>query len=190
MALDPRDFIPKRLQSEGLYDQLIWAVEKTLQDADADLKGSVEKYFDFENLPIDLLELIIAEEGYAYITDILELSESQLRGLTQLIGLVHFYKGTKTGLLLVLSLVGFLGSTTEEWWEQSPEGEPHTFKLTLNLNTSTISATAIPRLLVFVRSYVYPILEELILVSDVVDAEAYAYGFVKQTHTGTITTHL
>lgn len=186
MALDVELFFPKKLREVGLYDQVLYAVAEIVRVAEIDLKDSVEKWYDFQVLPEDLLLEIVKEFGYDYITDVLDLEESQLRQLVQLISLIHFMKGHRDGLILVLDLLGFVGSVVTEWWEKAPQGTPTTFDMELNLNTSTIDSAAVPRLLNFIESYVYPVLEELTFVSDVVDAEIYMHGTVDALHRGTI----
>lgn len=185
MALDVTKFFPERLRDVGLYDQVLFAVQEIVRLAEIDLKDSVEKYRDFQELPTDLLLEIVDEFGYGYITAVLDLSEERIRQLTALISLIHFMKGHKDGLILVLDLLGFVGTTTVEWWEKTPQGTPMTFDMTLNLNLSTIDQTAVPRLIAFIRAYVLPIMEELTLVSDTVDSEAYALGTVDRTWYGT-----
>ena len=132
-----------------------------------------------------LLE-IIKEFGYDYITDVLDLTTAQIRQLAQLISLIHFMKGHKDGLVLVLDLLGFVGSILTEWWEKNPQGTPDTFDMELNLNVSSIDTEAIIRLLAFVENYVYPVIEELTFVADVLTAEIYMHGTVDVIHRGTI----
>lgn len=186
MALDVEKFFPKKLREVGLYDQVLYAVAEIVRVAEEDLKDSVEKWYDFQALPEDLLLAIIQEFGYDYITDVLDLDEARIRQLSQLISLIHFMKGHKDGLILVLDLLGFVGSIVTEWWEKSPQGTPDTFDLELNLNISSIDSAAVPRLLVFIENYVYPIIESLTFVSDVVEAEIYMHGTTDVKHYGTI----
>lgn len=186
MALDIEQFFPKKLREVGLYDQVLYAVAEIVRVAEIDLKDSVEKWYDFQVLPSDLLLEIVSEFGYDYITSVLDLDEERIRQLSQLISLIHFMKGHKDGLVLVLDLLGFVGSIVTEWWEKEPQGTPTTFDLELNLNVSTIDSAAVPRLLVFVENYVYPIIEELTFVSDTLSAEVYMHGTVDVIHHGTI----
>ncbi len=186
MALDVEKFFPKKLREVGLYDQVLYAVAEIVRVAEIDLKDSVEKWNDFQVLPEDLLLEIVNEFGYVYITDVLDLSVAQIRQMAQLISLIHFMKGHKDGLVLVLDLLGFVGSVVTEWWEKTPQGTPDTFDMVLNLNVSSIDSAAVPRLLDFIENYVYPIIEELTFVSDVVDAEIFMYGTVDTIHRGEI----
>ena len=186
MALDVEKFFPKKLRKVGLYDQVLFATAEIVRVTEIDLKDSVEKWNDFQVLPEDLLLEIIEEFGYGYITDVLDLTTAQIRQLAQLISLIHFMKGHKDGLVLVLDLLGFVGSVLTEWWEKNPQGTPDTFDMELNLNVSSIDSAAVPRLLAFVENYVYPIIETLTFVSDVVDAEIYMHGTVDVVHKGAI----
>ena len=186
MSLDVERFFPKELRDVGLFDQVLYAVAEIVRVAEIDLKDSVEKWYDFQVLPEDLLLEIVREFGYEYITDVLDLDEARIRELTQLISLIHFLKGHRDGLILVLDLLGFVGSVVTEWWEKNPQGTPTTFDLELNLNVSSIDSAAVPRLLTFMENYVYPVIEELTFVSDVVSAEFFLHGTVDVTHRGTI----
>lgn len=187
MALDVTKFFPKKLKDVALFDQVLFATAEIVRVAEIDLKDSVEKWNDFQILPEDLLLEIIKEFGYDYITDVLDLSIAQTRQLAQLISLIHFMKGHKDGLVLVLDLLGFVGSTLTEWWEKTPiQGTPDTFDMVLNLNVSSIDSAAVPRLLAFVENYVYPIIGNLTFISDVVDSEIYMHGTVDVIHRGAI----
>lgn len=180
-------YIPPELQNDPLFDQVTFALDKIVADALETRQTFVQKYYDFPNLPPDLLEKIIKEWGYEYISNVLNLTPTQLANLTQVMSLIHALKGHKSGLLLVLTLLGFSGSTVVEWWEASPQDTPNTFTLSLNLNLSTIEAEAIPRLLQFIREYVYPVLALLEFISDVAELRIYGLGTADQIFTGTIT---
>ncbi|KKK60603.1 hypothetical protein LCGC14_3022700, partial [marine sediment metagenome] len=72
MSLDVERFFPKELRDVGLFDQVLYAVAEIVRVAEIDLKDSVEKWYDFQVLPEDLLLEIVREFGYEYITDVLD----------------------------------------------------------------------------------------------------------------------
>lgn len=63
------------------------------------------KYKNQQDLPIEVVEEIIEENGYSYVKDLLGNNEESIRLLLSLMVLVHQLKGTKLGIIAVLSLL-------------------------------------------------------------------------------------
>lgn len=53
---------------------------------------------------------------------------------------VHKYKGTKAAIQQALDAFANVSITLTEWWQQTPRGHPHTFRLDLLVNGNTPGA--------------------------------------------------
>ena len=63
------------------------------------------KYRNQSDLPIEVVEEIINENGYSYVKDLLGNNEEGIRLLLSLMVLIHQLKGTKLGIMAVLNLL-------------------------------------------------------------------------------------
>lgn len=188
MTTNVYDFFPEGLASEPLNDQILYLVQNwIIANTEAAQKDSVGKYIDFSQISADLLPRIVSEMGYGYITDVLELPQSRLLQIMATLSLIHAMKGTKQGLLYVLNLLGFPGSTTTEWWETGGSGVPDTYDLNLDIDIQGLAGDEVTRFLIFLRNYVYPILRNLTLISTPFTLEMYALGTKDQYYDGSIT---
>jgi len=181
-------WFPDNIRGDGLYDQVLWALQKIYDDTHTNQQDSAGKYTNFAEHPVDILSTFIAEEGYQSIVDVLALAPQDLVNLAGTLGLIRAMKGHKSGLLLVLTLLGFDGSSTVEWWENGPTTTPYTFDLTLNLNGISISGDTLDRLFTFIHSYVWPTLRILTLLSQLVTEGTYSLAARDQEFTGSFST--
>ena len=126
----------------------------------------VDKYGDFSDITskygnlypsADVADAVIDEQGYGYILDVLKLSAVDIRRLMPLIPVIHFLKGSKMGLQLVMRYLG-IGYSFVEWWETNGSGIPDTYTLTVDIPpTVTDSARFLSTLASFLHQYIYPI---------------------------------
>lgn len=139
------------------------------------LQSSMNKYRDYRNLDNTSIHQVVKEFGYQYIIDILELPDSRLRDLIAYLALINMLKGTKSGLELVLSLLGF-DFKLLEWFEDPIElPDRNTYALELTFVDMGMKSTFYKNFYRFSREYVYPLLVRLVLYFR------YTYGRV---HTG------
>lgn len=111
------------------------------------------------------------EFGYKYIIDMFTLNEKELQTLDAYLHLIHYLKGSKAGLELILNILD-ITYRIGEWWEEPGELSPWQFELYINLNQVSISPDSITKIRAFVRNYVYP---ELVLILE--------YGSLDQVYT-------
>ena len=123
------------------------------------------KYRDFLSLDNEIVQKIISEQGYDYISSVLELmtvGNVESKVFLGYIGLVHFLKGNRRGLELVFGLLK-LDYTLTEWWEKSPQGTPDTYDLTVNVDMTKYTFEDVDAfdtgIQAFVAQYVYPIFD-------------------------------
>ena len=117
----------------------------------------VDKYVNTQDLPLQGLTLYIKEMGYGYITDFFQPNEAGAKKLVAFLVIIHFLKGSRKGLELILDIMG-IGGSIVEWWETTPVDTVDTF--TLVIDARTLTGTEDPdtyrRFEEFVRNYVYP----------------------------------
>ena len=118
------------------------------------------KYQNTADLPLENLKEFIREQGYGYILDLVVQDEKTVKLLWYMLVLIHQLKGTKEGLLLVLSLLDgtFDPAQTKivQWHEMFPVGRANTFQLETNINIAQLGEGFFSRFQTFLSNYVYP----------------------------------
>lgn len=118
------------------------------------------KYQNTAELPLENLKEFIREQGYGYILDLVVQDEKTIKLLWYMLVLIHQLKGSKEGLLLVLSLLdnSFDPSKTsiKQWYETIPVGRPNTFTLETNINIAQLGDGFFSRFQTFLANYIYP----------------------------------
>lgn len=120
----------------------------------------INKYQNTADLPLESLKEFIREQGYGYILDLVVQEEANIKLLWYMLVLIHQLKGSKEGLLLVLSLFedNFDPSKTTitQWYETIPVGTPNTFTLETSINIAKLGEGFFQRFQTFLANYVYP----------------------------------
>jgi len=156
----------------SLIDSLLSTNSEYFQYELNTLASVINKYRDFRNLDNTSIHQVVKEFGYQYIIDILELPDSRLRDLMAYLALINMLKGTKSGLELVLSLLGF-DFKLLEWFEDPIElPDKNTYALELTFVDMGMKSTFYKNFYRFSREYVYPLLVRLVLYFK------YTYGRV------------
>lgn len=118
------------------------------------------KYQNTAELPLENLKEFIREQGYGYILDLVLQDEDTIKLLWYMLVLIHQLKGSKDGILLVLSLFedDFDPTRTKitEWHEMNPVGRPHTFSLETAVDISKLGEGFFKKFEKFIANYVYP----------------------------------
>lgn len=118
------------------------------------------KYQNTADLPVSVLKEFIKEQGYGYILELVIQDEQSVKALWYLLVLIHQLKGTKEGLLLVLSLFedNFDPNKTsiKQWYETIPVGRENTFTLESTIDISKLGEGFFNKFQTFVSNYVYP----------------------------------
>lgn len=149
-------YFPENLRNEPLYQKVAEMLDYTVDLQDDNLNDILNKYKDFNNISTDAVEEVLKESGYGYIIDMLKVTDTEAVDLVGYLAYIHYLKGHKSGIDLVLKLLG-ISYTMEEWWEQIPQGTPHTFDLTINVNFTAEDVIAtIRKFRLFLQEYVYP----------------------------------
>ena len=120
----------------------------------------INKYQNTAELPLEMLKEFIREQGYGYILDLVVQDEYTIKLLWYMLVLIHQLKGSKEGLLLVLSLLesNFDPNQTNitQWYETIPVGRPNTFTLETTIDVAKLGDGFFSRFKKFLDNYVYP----------------------------------
>jgi len=119
------------------------------------------KYQHTDELPVENLKEFIREQGYGYILDlVVQVDAESVKLLWYMLVLIHQLKGSKEGILLVLSLFDEnfdpTKTTITEWHEMTPVGRPHTFALETAVDISRLGEGFFKKFEKFLANYVYP----------------------------------
>ncbi len=164
------NLIPEKLVDQELYTKIIEILDYVVDDYEDDFKDILNKYRDFTDQNPEGVKLTIGEMGFGDVLDVLDLSDSQIAIFGYFVGLIGLLKGTSEGIILVSRLLGGNAKVTD-WWQTVPNLTPYTFNLVWTIPYGTINTEMFDRFKVFLRSYVYPILDIWII------ATTHAFGF-------------
>lgn len=155
------EFFPKALRSFDLYPKVAEMLDYIMENCSNDFNDIETKYRNPSAITEDIFSQVMIEYGFKYINDIvLTLKDVDRSILFHFIGLLHFYKGTRQGLELILDVLGMSAEITE-WWER-PEGEmePFTFDMLVYMDLSNVKGdlfTTLEIIKKFTKHYVFPV---------------------------------
>jgi hypothetical protein len=191
MAIKPSiEFIPEGIRAQELYPKVCSMVDYIVRNFETELEDVRFKYRGPDVVREEVIKQIINELGFDYISSVMDtITNFEFNQLLQFLSLINLYKGHRSGLELVLKLLGF-DSITTEWWENNPQGPIMTFDLTVIVNSSYVTdlQKTVDRVKVFTRHYVYPVLNNVDFRFSLTLAEKNVImaGFVRSRYTGTI----
>lgn len=157
------DAIPEDLRALDLYpkvtDMMNFIVRKYAEEfEDISLKHKGPNVVREE-----VVKNIITELGFDYITSVMDTLEGvEFNTLLEFVSLINLLKGSRTGLELVLKLLGF-DSIIREWWEQDPKHEVYTFEIVVIMDSNNVpdAVATLERVKTFARAYVFPLVENI-----------------------------
>jgi Phage tail protein (Tail_P2_I) len=190
LEIDSGDYIPEKLRSLEVYPKLQSMMNHVLVNALEEFKDVRFKYRGPDVVSGEAIQEIIRELGFSYISSVMQtITNYQFNTLLSFLALINQLKGSRDGLVLVLRLLGF-DAVIQEWWQQSPPGEPYTFQIVILLDNSIVADPflTLARLQQFIREYVFPVISNI----DFKFTFAFASknvtvaGFTKARYTGQI----
>lgn len=124
------------------------------------------KYKSPEDMTPESIRGYIRDHGYGYLLDILSTSsETTLQKVLFLLPLIHYLKGSKKGIEVVLSLLqgsfDISASQIVAWFETEEIMEEDTFTIESDIDLSNIDGDFFEKFSKFVEKYVYPTLTGL-----------------------------
>jgi len=154
------NLIPENLRDRELYIKLCDLIDYELDKAKLDFNDVENKYREPDKLSNDAIAEVIHDLGFTYIEDIIKtISNVEFKLLSEFSGLINILKGTRGGLELILTLLGF-EYFIKEWWEEDFSGkkEPHSFDFILCMNPNYVkdAKKTFEKVMNFISNYVYP----------------------------------
>lgn len=188
---DVSQFIARYQNNTLLWQKLNEITNHIVMETVEDMKVVRYKYSDPTQLGNDAIKEIIIENGYEYIKGVMDTIDgfdfATMLSFTNLIGNL---KGTRIGMELVLRLMGF-DSIITEWWEESPKGEPWSYKITVIVDNSIVPDlyVTLAKLRIFSQNYVYAKISNIDLqfaAESFADLAPIMGGFISNTWRGRI----
>lgn len=151
--------LPAARLKEPMYKELVEIMDFLHLHEEIYFDDLTYKYADQLRTRATSIKEVMAEFGYNYITNFLSLSDDELRTCLEYIALIHYLKGSESGLSLIFELIG-VSARWEEWWQENPKGEPDTWRLWVDVDMATALSALPTRIINFTRQYVYPVMKE------------------------------
>lgn len=128
-------------------------LERALADAMAARvdPGVIARYHNPDTCPTELLPWL-AWEAHVDGWDT-AVTEAQQRALIRNSWDLHKYKGTPWAVLTALAAIGYPRARLTEWWEQTPQGHPGTFRVALPWQPALADAAEWARIKSAVAAY-------------------------------------
>lgn len=183
-TFDTDPYLVEKLKEYELYPKVKEMLDYIIGNALTEFEDVKYKYRGPDVVREEVIKEIISELGFKYIADIFDtVTNIELSVMLDFLGLLNLLKGSRIGLELVLNLLGF-DAIIQEWWEQFPKREPHTYILTVIMDNSKVpdAYAALEKIQLFAKEYVYPVIENIDFRFTLSFAEKNVNmgGFVKQ----------
>lgn len=183
-------FLPENLRDYELYPKISEMLEYILAGAVVELQDVKYKYQRPDLASEDVIKEIIQELGYQYIKDVMDtINNFQFNTLLDFLSLIQLLKGSRTGLDLILKLLGF-ESVIEEWWEATPNKPPFTYEIIIIMDQNRVPNIfkTLEKIQIFAEHYVYPKISNIDFRFQLSFAERNANfgGFFRLHYAGTI----
>lgn len=149
-----------------LMDQDINAVYADLTAIQAAYYDATYKMLDYSKISFEAKKELLHEMGFDYITEFINITDTQITTLLLFLNLIYILKGKKEGLCLILDTLGIVYEYTT-WDEMTPKGCPFTATLLIT-GGDFDNYDVLKRLKNFLRSYMLPWIE--VVIQLVIDA--------------------
>jgi len=153
-------YVPEKLRQFELYPKLTDMMDYIICNFQTEFEDVKYKYSGPDVVREVVITEIISELGFKYVSDIFgTVSNIEFNIMLDFLGLVNLLKGSRLGLELVLKLLRF-ETVIQEWWQQFPKGDPHTYVITVIMDASFVPdpLAALQKIQAFTREYVYSVI--------------------------------
>lgn len=155
-----------------LMDKDLNASLPNIPEIQAAYYDATYKLHDYSQLSFEAKKQLLHEMGFDYITEFINITESQITQLLLFLNIIYILKGKEEGLRLILDTLGIVYDYTT-WDETSPKGCPFTATLLIT-GGNFDNYTVLSNLKNFLRSYMLPWIE--VVIQLVIEAPPlYAY---------------
>lgn len=186
---DVPQFLADYQHNKELWSQLTALTSHIITKTNNDLAAVKYKYTDPSKIGNEAIKQIILENGFGYIKDIMDTIQGfDFEKMFYFVNLIGNLKGTRSGMELVLRLMGFESIITE-WWEDPTKPEPWSYKITVIVDNSFVPdlLNTLNKLKLFSENYLYSKISTINLQfggNDFAQATPIVGGFVRTTWTG------
>ena len=119
------------------------------------------KYKDILQLSEDALKMMLIENGFGSILDLLDMSIERLQMFVLYLPLFKALKGTDEGFKLLLSMVAY-DFEIETWLDNPAQLDEYTYNIVfITFMNVGFDSSIISKFIKFSRTYVYPVLKSL-----------------------------
>ena len=119
------------------------------------------KYKDIMELSEDALKMMLMENGFGAILDLLELTLEHLQMFVLYLPLFKAMKGTDEGFKLLLSMIAY-DFEIETWLDNPAQLDEYTYNIVfITFMNVGFDDSIIKKFIAFSRTYVYPVLKKL-----------------------------
>jgi hypothetical protein len=126
-------------------------------------KDIIYKYKDIMQLSEDALKAMLIEHGFSAILDLFEMSLEMLQMFVLYLPLFKALKGTDVGYRQLLSMISY-DYDIVTWLEDPEHLDEYTFNMTwITFLNVGFDSSILKKFIKFSRSYVYPVLQNLIV---------------------------
>jgi hypothetical protein len=183
-------FVPKNLRGHALYPKLSEMVNYIIEGTVKELEDVKYKWTGPEFVRNEAIQEVVKELGFEYIASVMEtITDTEFNTLLSFLSLINLLKGSRTGLELVLILLGF-DSVISEWWEKNPQHDPYTFEIVVIMDSNKVPDVfeTLNRVRIFTREYVFPLVEnvDFRFSFSLAEKNLTVAGFAKPHYAGTI----
>lgn len=184
------DAIPENLKTLDLYPKVTDMMNFIIKKYAEEFEDISLKHRGPNVVREEVIKNIITELGFEYITNVMDTIQNvEFNTLLEFVSLINLLKGSRTGLELVLNLLGF-DSIIREWWEQDPNHEVYTFEIVIIMDNNNVpdAVATLELVKVFARAYVFPLVENIDFRFnlEIGTLTAISAGFFKPHYYGTI----
>lgn len=109
------DYLPENLRELSVMKEIVSDVQHILDTHAEELKDISDKYRD----PTRNTRKLLDEYGFSYLYEVLDSLGYSVSDLANVLALLHFLKGTRTGIHLFVRLLK-VEFWMLEWWEVTP----------------------------------------------------------------------
>lgn len=161
--IDNKIYVPFRRREDELYKFLVFLLNYTDENFKTEMVDVENKYKGPDKISKEAVKQILSEFGLTRIADLLDTSDNiDFNAIAAYAGYLALFKGSRTGYETTLRLLGF-DYILQEWWEQSPKGEPNTMLIDVLIDSSVVKKPYETFQLIkqFTAEYVFPVIDPL-----------------------------
>jgi hypothetical protein len=181
-------FLPANLRELPFWKMASEIIDHATKQQLEDLRLINEKYISA--VSDEQIKAIFDEMGYSYLVDLMDtITNYDFSKILGFFAWVQYWKGSRQGYSLTLTLLG-LNASIVEWWEGGYVDRPWTHDVAISVDESNVRdiETTLLEVIKFTENYVYSKINSIILIygrkGDFASANTKMAGWTRYNHTG------